>query len=130
MEDNVYAQNRYKQANDRLVDLISAMEKGQLDEFGKIVEDEALTLHALMMCSQPSYILIEPNSLNIINAVRNYRKQTGVPVFFSLDAGPNIHLLYPDSNEQVVKQFIEEDLKKYCLQIIPDKVGGGPVKLS
>lgn len=130
MDDNVYSSQRYQQANDRLEVLIAAMKEGNLDDFGKIVEDEALTLHALMMCSQPSYILIEPNTLNLIKSIRDYRNQTGVPVYFSLDAGPNIHLLYPDEHKEHVKSFIQDDLEKYCLKIIEDQVGQGPSKLN
>jgi diphosphomevalonate decarboxylase len=40
-----------------------------LDAFIKIVESEALTLHAMMMTSMPYFILMKPNTLQIINAI-------------------------------------------------------------
>jgi hypothetical protein len=43
-------------------------ESGNLDEFIK-VESEALTLHAMMMTSMPYFILMKPNTLEIINAI-------------------------------------------------------------
>jgi diphosphomevalonate decarboxylase len=42
-------------------------ESGNLDEFIKVVESEALTLHAMMMTSMPYFILMKPNTLQIIN---------------------------------------------------------------
>lgn len=132
MEDNIYASNRYKQANERLDNLIDALHQGDLESFGKIAEDEALTLHALMMCSDPSYILMEPSSLDIIREVRQFRKETHLPVYFSLDAGPNIHLLYPDHIKADVEKLIHERLKKYCVDdlVIKDVVGKGPTQLG
>lgn len=132
MDNNVYADSRYQQAKDRLKELLICLQNGNLDKFGTIAEDEALSLHALMMCSDPSYILMEAESLNIIQKIRAYRKETGLPLHFSLDAGPNIHLLYPDQIKDQVKPFIESELIPHCVDglVIEDKVGEGPVLIS
>jgi len=131
MEGNIYANNRYQQANQRMTILLDALHGGDIETFGKIAEDEALTLHALMMCSEPSYILMQPESLVIIEKVRSFRKATNLPVYFSLDAGPNIHLLYPDEINADIADFIESDLKNHCVDglIIKDTVGKGPEML-
>ncbi len=131
MDNNPFATARYEQAKERMVELVACMRAGDLDDFGKIAEDEALTLHALMMCSQPSYMLIDPGSVAIMKKVRAFRKETHIPVYFSLDAGPNIHLLYPDSEKEKVKELIDGELIGHCHQqkIIRDHVGKGPQKL-
>lgn len=131
MDQSVFAAARYALANDRLLALTSAMQTGDLDTFGSIVEDEALTLHGLMMCSEPSFALLEPNTLNLINAIRTYRSETNIPVYFTLDAGPNIHLLYPDSFSKQVSKWRDEVLIHFCenQRIITDQVGHGPKKL-
>ncbi len=130
MEGNIYADNRYQQARNRLRNLLDAMEAGDLERFGQICENEALTLHALMMTSSPSYILMRPNTLLIIEKIREYRKATGHPLYFSLDAGPNLHLLYPDSYHATIQNFIQTELKPFCEngQIIEDKVGKGAIE--
>jgi diphosphomevalonate decarboxylase len=131
MDGNPYAEPRYAQACQRLAALLAAMESGDLATFGKIAEDEALTLHALMMCSNPSYTLMRPNSLAIIERVRAWRAETKHPVFFSLDAGPNIHLLYPEDIVSDVRKFIEDDLAEYCENgyVVNDWVGEGPEEM-
>lgn len=128
MEGNPFAQARYAQARKHLSLLIEALKSGDLPAFGKIVEDEAMALHALMMSSNPSYMLMHPNSLAIIEKVREYRADTGHQVYFTLDAGPNVHLLYPGESIHEVRSFIESDLKKYCEEeyYIQDWVGEGP----
>ncbi len=131
MEGNPYATARYAQANENTKNLLSALKSGDLDNFINITESEALQLHALMMCSNPSFILMKPNTLRIIEEVRNFRNETHIPLCFTLDAGPNVHLLYPESEAEKVEHFIKDHLAAYCVdnKWIADHVGDGPKKL-
>lgn len=130
MDNNIYAETRYKQAHNNIEKLMGILTNGDLEAFGEIAESEALTLHALMMCSKPSFILMQPQTLTMISKIRAYRKETKLPVYFTLDAGPNIHLLYPHEIKEQVAVFIDSDLKSLCQDglIIKDIVGNGPVK--
>lgn len=132
MESNPFADIRYEQANTRLIELGKIIAAGDLDGFGKIVEEEAMTLHALMMCSDPSYVLMEPASLSVINEIRSYRKSSGVPIYFTLDAGPNVHVIYPDSVREETSKFVKQVLLPYCEdgRHIFDHMGNGPVKIK
>ena len=53
MEKHPYADVRFKQAEDHFGQLYTVMQSGDLDAFVPLVEKEALTLHALMMASDP-----------------------------------------------------------------------------
>lgn len=132
MNGNIYAESRYRQAEDHTQQIYSALQNGDLRSLGKIIEDEALTLHALMMCSDPSFILMKPNTLEMISRIRRFRKNSELPVYFTLDAGPNIHLLYPDSCKNDIEGFIERDLLSLCEDgnIIKDQVGSGPIEIN
>lgn len=132
MDASVFASARYQQANQRLVDLFGVLKSGDVDQFGRIAEDDALTLHGLMMCSEPSFTLLAPKSIEIINEIRHYRAKTGVPVYFTIDAGPNIHMLYPDAYADQVATWRDDVLRPLCAdgQILTDQVGDGPVKLA
>lgn len=131
MEGNPYAEVRYAQARARASALVGILKTGDLEAFGRIAEDEALALHALMMCCNPSYTLMRPNSLAIIERVRDFRRDTGHPVFFTLDAGPNVHLLYPGEIVHVVREWIERDLAELCEggYVQQDWVGEGPEEM-
>ena len=131
MDGNPYAPARYAQANENIKNLLAALKAGDLDTFINITESEALQLHALMMCSNPSFILMKPNTLHLINEIRAFREETKTPLCFTLDAGPNVHLLYPDSEAEKVEGFIKNELVKYCVdnRWIADHVGDGPKKL-
>ena len=131
MEGNPYARARYAQANENVKNLLTALKSGDLDTFNNITESEALQLHALMMCSNPSFILMKPNTMRIIEEVRRFRNETNIPLCFTLDAGPNVHLLYPEREAEKVNEFIKNTLSNHCVDghWIADHVGDGPKKL-
>ena len=127
MHNHPYAERRFAQAHENIDKLSIVLENGNLDEFIKIVESEALTLHAMMMTSMPYFILIKPNTLEIINAIWKFRNETKTPVCFTLDAGANVHVLYPKHFSEKVLQFIKNELVGYCQngQYICDEIGNG-----
>ena len=132
MEGNPFADARYADAKIKMPRLLDAMRSGDLEEFGKICENEALTLHGLMMSSDPSYILLKPSTLKMIELLRAYRAETKHPVYFTLDAGPNLHVLYPEDVVHHVRPFIEEELMSLCEneKYISDWVGEGPEEVG
>lgn len=116
MNEHPMAEQRYATARKNTEDLLTILKQGDLEGFIKITEAEANQLHDLMATSTPSYTLKEANTINIINKILEFRKETGLPVCYTLDAGPNVHLLYPDSCSDEVHAFIEEELKGYCFE--------------
>ena len=128
MDTNPYAEMRYATARDNVAKLLPVLKAGDLETFCQITESEAMQLHALMMCSQPSFILMKPNTLRIINTLFAFRRETDIPVCFTLDAGPNVHILYPDQDAELVERFIMDELECYCVdgKWIADHVGEGP----
>jgi diphosphomevalonate decarboxylase len=131
MHAHPYAERRFAQAHDNLDQLIAIFESGNLDAFIKVVESEALTLHAMMMTSMPYFILMKPNTLEIINAIWKFRNDTKISVCFTLDAGANVHVLYPENDSEKVLQFIKDELVGFCQngQYICDEIGNGSIQL-
>ncbi len=114
MNNHPMAEMRYATARKNTEDLLTILKQGDLEGFIKIAEAEANQLHDLMATSTPSYTLKEPNTINIINKILEFRKDTCLPICYTLDAGPNVHLLYPDFCSEKVQNFIEDVLKYYC----------------
>ncbi len=127
MHNHPFAERRFTQAHENLSKIKKILSSGNVAEFIKIVESEALTLHAMMMTSMPYFILMKPNTLEIINKIWKFRNETQVPVCFTLDAGANVHVLYPENLKENVLQFIQNELIEYCQngQYICDEIGNG-----
>lgn len=129
MNAHAYAETRYAQARKRTEDLIEILKIGDIESLVDLCEKEALELHALMMMSDPYFILLKPNTLKIIEGIRDFRWETGIPLAFTCDAGPNVHLMYREQDAAKVENFIEDELKSYCenRRVIWDSCGDGPV---
>jgi len=131
MHEHSFAQERFIQANENLDKLIRVLKSGDLKTFIEIIESEALTLHAMMMTSIPYFILMKPNTLKIINRIWAFREETGLHISFTLDAGANIHVLYPESEADQANKFIKNELVAYCQNghYICDRIGFGAKQL-
>jgi diphosphomevalonate decarboxylase len=132
MINHPYAQTRFQQANQRLSELMVILKSGDLERFGALSEAEALTLHAMMMTSTPNFVLMKPNTLAILELIREFRAQTGIQAAFTLDAGANVHLLFPEADKQKVLEFVDSSLVAYCHEghYICDQMGNGPQPLK
>ena len=114
MNTNPYAERRFQEAHENFAVLKEILKTGDMQNFIKLVEHEALTLHAMMMMSEPAFILMKTGTLAVINKIWDYRKETGLPLFFTLDAGANVHLLFPaNSKEATIKEFIVKELLQF-----------------
>ncbi|MCO5269511.1 MAG: diphosphomevalonate decarboxylase [Brumimicrobium sp.] len=129
MKNHPFAEARFKQANQHCIEMFSTLERGDFERFIGIVEREALSLHAMMMTSEAYYLLIRPNTIEVMEKVMQFRQETQLPICFTLDAGPNIHLLYPSSIQDKVLLFIANELKPFTKNILYDRNGIGGIFL-
>ncbi len=114
MNTNPYAERRFQEAHENFTLLKEILRNGDMEGFIKLVEHEALTLHAMMMMSEPAFILMKTGTLAVINKIWEFRKSTGLQLFFTLDAGANVHLLFPsDGTESQIKDFIQAELLQH-----------------
>jgi diphosphomevalonate decarboxylase len=129
MKDHPFAKNRFLQANERVARLKNVLSSGDIEQFIHIAESEALTLHAMMMTSEDYYLLMKSGTLIAIEKIIDFRKKTKIPVCFTLDAGPNVHVLYPYSEKNKVELFLNNMIGNNVKEIIFDQIGDGPQKM-
>ncbi len=132
MEDHIYKSARTAQAKKNCESLMVALQTGNIELAGEILEEEALSLHGLMATSRPSFILMRPNTLSIIEQVKAFRKEHGPHVYFTLDAGPNPHLIYPEESKGLVEEKLLPNVKAFCEEgrIIMDENGPGAMVIE
>ena len=93
---------RVKDSNRRLEICKKAIINKDFDKFAQIIELDSNLMHAVMMTSQPPLFYWEPISLEIMRAVTDWRSQ-GIPVCYTIDAGPNIHVICTSGLAEKIK---------------------------
>jgi len=73
--------------------------------FAEIVELDSNMLHAVMMTSHPALFYWQPASLTVMQAVREARGK-GLPVCYTVDAGPNIHVITEEAETERTAGFL------------------------
>ncbi|MEZ5072053.1 MAG: hypothetical protein R2751_14130 [Bacteroidales bacterium] len=125
MNRNPYASVRFRQAAENLGTLLAILRTGDWEGFISLVEEEALSLHAMMMTARPGYLLMKEGTVAILHRIRQYRDDSAVRMAFTLDAGANVHLLYPGEEAAAVRRFIADELLPWLDggRVIHDKMG-------
>ncbi len=94
---------------ERRLDLCrKAILERDFDALAEVAEHDTLMMHAVMMTSRPALIYWLPATLRIMEAVRGWRSD-GVPACFTIDAGPNVHVIttapYREKLTQTLRQI-------------------------
>lgn len=77
------------------------------DTLATIAQASALNMHAVMLSSEPPLMYWNAGTMAAIQCVTSLREQ-GVPVFFTIDAGPQIKAVcQPDAAERVERALRE-----------------------
>jgi diphosphomevalonate decarboxylase len=116
---------RVADANRRLELCRRAILERDFEAFASIVELDSDMMHAVMMTSTPGLFYWQPASITVMSAVREWRAN-GLPVCYTVDAGPNIHVICP-------REYIgetEKNLRKLPgIQDVLVAGVGGPAKI-
>jgi len=89
---------RIKDLPGKIKEVKRALKNRDFTLFGQISEAETLNLHSIMMTSTPSLIYWEPGTMEVLKSVVQWR-ENGLESYFSMDAGPNVHILCQAKDE-------------------------------
>ncbi len=92
---------------DKLKQIKQIIEKKNFTEFGDLIEAEALEMHAIMITSNPSLIYWSVGTLKIMKLIKKWRAE-GLPVYFTINTGQDIHLICEKKNSASVEAKLKE----------------------
>jgi diphosphomevalonate decarboxylase len=107
--------------------MLRAIKKGDLNEVCRLAEADSRSLHAVTMTGPRGFVLISPETINVIRRVRAMRENQGIPVWYSMDTGPSVFLNTQSEHLQKVCDDIENNTH---LPVIKSEVGGPAVTLD
>ena len=112
---------RVEDAPRRLEICRKAILERDFDSFAAIVELDSDIMHSVMMTSTPALHYWKPASLEVMNSVREWRG-SGIPACYTVDAGPNVHVICPEEHAAIVEKRLREipGVEK----VLPARAGG------
>lgn len=79
-----------------------AIDRRDFELLGRTAESNALAMHATMMAAWPPLVYWLPESVEMIRRVHALRERK-VPVYLTMDAGPNVKLLFLEDDEDAIR---------------------------
>ena len=114
-----FFQARIDSVNIRLEKIQQSILKGDLEQLGKLVEEDSLELHALTMTGKNKMILFNSKSLQIIQLIKKKQKE-GRSVYFSMQTGPSVFVNgYSEDINELYEEIVDLNIK-----VIKSRIGG------
>ena len=86
-----------------LAALKAAIAQKDFAALGGVAEENALAMHALMAATRPPIVYLLPETVAAMRRIWAAR-EAGLPLWFTMDAGPNVKLLFEAQNEARVRE--------------------------
>lgn len=113
-------QTRLQHLPQRLEAMKEAIAKRDLPQLGNLLEEEALEMHEVMATSTPPCVYMTGSTFNFLSFLAQSRAELGIPMYFTLDAGPNVHVIYQEDDKDKVQDLFKE------YKTIDVAIGAGP----
>ncbi|OGM20275.1 diphosphomevalonate decarboxylase [Candidatus Woesebacteria bacterium RIFCSPHIGHO2_01_FULL_38_9] len=104
-ESSPFFKSRISGMGSKIREIKKALKDKDFSKLGHIIEEEAINMHTVMMTSNPPLFYWLPETLETILSIQYWRSQ-GLEIYFTIDAGPNIHVICEGkSSEKVIKKL-------------------------
>lgn len=107
---NPFLKARLKLVKSNLKIIKKVFKNKDFSLLGQVIESEALSLHSVMLTSQPALIYWQPTTLAVIHKAIELREEGIVESYFTIDAGPNVHLICQKKGAAKLKREIQKVL--------------------
>ncbi len=97
------------------------------EKLRRVAEEDALDMHHVMETSVPPIRYLSEDTHRILKDIEALRESENLPVLYTMDAGPTVHLLCPDDAVATVREFAHAQTG--C-SVFETKTGRGSVVLT
>ena len=102
---SLLSEGRVARAEIRLANLKESMERLDWKGSFEIIWSEFWDMHALFETSRPSFGYMSQGSLKVLDVVKDVWQSKDDGPWVTMDAGPNVHLLYREDQISLAKQI-------------------------
>ena len=122
VDTSVFYQGWLDSVSNDLQAIKIGIQERDFEKVGQIAEANCLKMHATTLGANPPFTYWQDTTLNIMQTVQKMR-ETGIPVYFTIDAGPNVKVLYLPEHEELVEQTLKQT--DGVTDVILSRAGGG-----
>ena len=115
---------RLSNMKEKLRSFQSALSKRKMERLGALLEKEALEIHNLIMTAEKPFSYLSDATLEFLCWLRKMREEEGVKAYFTIDAGPNVHVITQEEDTLRFRSLLRKSFPE--LKFISDEVGSGP----
>lgn len=107
VETSPFFQKRLDAIPKRIQTIEYAFQKKDFQMLGEVIEEDCLDMHRVMQTQVPPLLYWNEITRTIMNSVVGWRN-IGLPVYFTIDAGPNVHILCEGKDERRLLEKLED----------------------
>lgn len=122
VETSVFYDGWLKGIPQDLKEIKQSISSKDFEKLGEISEANCLKMHATTLGATPPFTYWQDDTMTVMQAVQDLRKK-GIYAYFTIDAGPNVKVLYQPHQEKAVLDALNEI--EAVEKIITSKVGQG-----
>ncbi len=97
-----YFETRLHEMTKRIESTRKAIERKNIEKLGESIEQDTISMHAVMMTSNPPLYYWEPGTLDVIKHIISWREKDSLQAYFSIDAGANVHVICEKKDAQEI----------------------------
>ncbi len=87
--------------------MLDAIKKSDFKKIGEIAEDNAIYMHSTTKKANPPFSFLTNETYKAIDIVKKLRKK-GIECYFTIDAGPNVKILYQRENQDLIYKEVKK----------------------
>jgi diphosphomevalonate decarboxylase len=114
--------NRISHMHRRQQECIDSILSKDFEKLQCVTEEDCMDMHKVMMTSNPPLNYLNDETYRIIKEVEQLRKTQHIPVLYTMDAGPTVHLVCEQSAVESIKDYAHA--QKDCT-VFETKIGSG-----
>ncbi|MCF3943835.1 diphosphomevalonate decarboxylase [Oceanobacillus alkalisoli] len=107
VETSPFYEGWLKSIPEDLSGIKEAIQEKDFIRVGEIAEANCLKMHATSLGAKPPFTYWLDSTIRVMHQVQEMREQ-GIPAYFTIDAGPNVKVLYLPEHESQVERILRK----------------------
>ena len=107
VDSSPYYKTRLEEMQPRIETTRRAILNKDISKLGPATEEDAISLHIVMMTSKPPSYYWEPGTIAVMRSIMELRETDALQAYFTIDAGANVHVICEKKDAKKVEKLLK-----------------------